>query len=221
MFQRRKQVPNMVRPHLLLTNQRVILLHWVSMGARRKALAHLTDEQRAAADTYIGLARLVKDKLVSERLVKRVAIKLGGITREPAPKATRKRTPLTIKLGSKLTANPSLVAQMAQACPKGFRTPSGKAKNWGSTSLVERLMGQQPEFERSKRGARKAREAAETRELVKATQDIRNVPRVYLSPEQKMLRDSLPALPKDQTVGAIKERHAKARGEEADTAEAA
>lgn len=55
----------------------------------------------------------------------------------------------------------AIVHYLAQMCPRGFRQPSAKAKNWMSTSLVEiasRAAGMMPppRFERSKRGERRA-----------------------------------------------------------------
>jgi hypothetical protein len=65
----------------------------------------------------------------------------------------------------------TLVSQAAQVNPKGFRQPSSKAKNWRSTSLVEKSMwwaGQMehPTFERSKRGLLKQRLDAEMKEAI-------------------------------------------------------
>jgi hypothetical protein len=187
------------------------MAHFKSAGTRRKALAHLSPDQVKAARTPFGLAKLVQDKAVSERLVNRILLKVGGMSLQRPPREVTKRKPYTFKFGVPFT--PADVTLLAQVAPRGFRNPSVKAKNWKSTSLLEAMVGLKPKFERSARGDRAAVTDAETRELALATQDIRNVADKYLSKAARARKAALPPLPEALTVDAIRVRHALARGD--------
>lgn len=158
------------------------------------------------------MAVLVKDKVIDEKYVKRLLLKAGGMSRQPEPREAQVKKPFKTKLGAPFLHQDDGAVRLQMIIglhPKGFREPSRKAKNWRSTSLMERLTGVTPTFVAHPRGDREALADTHHRELVKATQDVRNVPRTYLTRAQKALKASLPPLPKDQTLGAIKERHAK------------
>lgn len=177
----------------------------------------MTPEQRKRALDPFGLAKLVKDKVVLERHVWRLLLKVGGMSCGRPPREITTRKPISIKLGAPfLTGDDGAfhLHHLIQAHPKGFRQPSHKAKKWRSTSLMEQVTGIVPQFEASERGKKKAITAAECRELVKATQDIRNVPDKFLTGTQRLRKAMMPKLPKAETLEAIRERHALARGDD-------
>lgn len=218
MYRNKQRIPNLHPAKLIITTMRIAIAHFKNAAERRKALSKLDKVQRKQADTPLGLAALVKAKEVDERHINRLLLKIGGLSRTRPPKEVTPKSPLNLKLGKPfLTSDdgPVLLTAIAQAVPKGFRHPSTKAKNWSSTSLLERVCEVHSEwYMRSKRGEKKAVTDAETRELIQATQDVRNIPDRYLSRTQRALRASLPPLPKAATLDAIRERHALARGEE-------
>lgn len=190
------------------------MCHFKSEADKRKALASLPHSKRAQALDPYGLAELVRAKEISERNINRLLLKVGGLSRSRPPREASGKTPFTFKMGAPfLTSDdgPATLIKIAQALPQGFRHPSKKAKKWASTSLLEMVCGVKSEFVRSKRGDKKVTADAEHRDLVAATQDIRNVPDKFLTGTQRLRKAMMPKLAKAATLDAIRERHALAR----------
>jgi hypothetical protein len=146
--------------------------------------------------------------------VRRHSIKAAGMSRAVPPKEAAARKLAPLELGKPFLtrdAGPALLQRAIAAHPKGFRQPSAKAKNWRSTSLMERVAGVKQEFSRSTRGEARAIADREHRELARATQDIRNIADAYLSPAQRRRKAAMPPVPKDLDVIAIRARHSRER----------
>lgn len=158
-----------------------IQAHFKSPADKRAALAKLAPKEHPR--TPEDLNALVKAGKVADKHVNFVHVKLGGMSRARKPRKAPGKT-ITFKLVSPLVAPqdwPSTVAQIAQSFPSGFRSPSSKAKNWRSTSLVEQLMKIKSKFERSSRGKGKASADEAYRARALLTQDITSIPDKYLN----------------------------------------
>lgn len=191
---------------------KAIQAHFKSAPDRQAALAKLDTKDRPKAKNPEGLHSLVKEGKVAEKHVKYVHIKLGGMSRARKPKSDKPKQTFAFRLGAPFIAStdgPSTVAQIAQSHPGGFRSPSKKAKNWRSTSLVEQVMKQKQKFEYSARGKKKLQREEECQALALATQDIRNIPDQYLNRGSRVRKQLMLPLPKAATVAAIRERFAE------------
>lgn len=205
-----------------MTKVRHITAHFNSAADRREALAKLQKSEYPGDPVEVAI--LVKQGKIASRHVHEmtpisgrahlktpgtVHIKVGGMSRARKPKEEHAK-PFRFKLGSPFitsTNGPTILAQIANEHRTGFRSPSKKAKNWLSTSLVEQVMKVELKFERSARGDKKAKRDAQARALALATQDIRNLADKYLSPAARARKKLMPPLAKADTVAIIRESY--------------
>jgi hypothetical protein len=114
------------------------VFHFKNEAACREALTDTGITPRNSDD----LSQLVREGKIAAKLVQPKRVKVATLARNPAePRAPRRPLP-PLRFGARhsLEDFATIAANVAQVCPRGFRQPSGKAKNWRSTSLVQEAM---------------------------------------------------------------------------------
>jgi hypothetical protein len=172
-----KQKPKERKPRKVRLNHvtDVKVAHFKNAAARAKA------PEIAAENGKINplrnseqVTRAVNSNAMPAALVQAVDVKVRTYDHvEVTPRPAKEPLPVVLAVGRPLSHEEWAihVIALAQIAPNGFRQPSAKAKNWGSTSLVEEVsiragLIEKPAKERSQRGKAKAQANAEMKAVI-------------------------------------------------------
>lgn len=156
--------------------------------AKTEQVYHFRNEAARRAANYPGLlrnsdevTRAVNIGEIEQQFVQAIPLKIFTPVEIEPTRRPRQPQPLPLVSGAKGEDLAHLVIAMAQINPRGFRQPSAKAKNWKSTSLVEKLSilwldATANTFKRSERGEKKLERRNETRAAITLAQLVETWP---------------------------------------------
>lgn len=145
---------------------------------------------------------------IDPRLLNSVELKIMTPVEIEPTRQPRLPQPFPLVIGAKDEELAHYVAAMAQiAQGRGFRQPSAKAKNWQSTSLVEKLAiahldAEKNEFKRSERGQKKLQARNETNALIALDRLIEQYPQraAQAKTDERMLNWFVASVEQDRDV---------------------
>jgi hypothetical protein len=146
----RSRPPNfLARARVIVSTARARCYHFKNRAARDKSVA----DHGPMVLSMMNRIALVRTNQLKPTMFQAVSIKLAryqGVEREPRPLRKPRISLYVVGVTRNLVDFATMVAQLAQIAPKGFRQPSSKSTKLDSTSLVEQAMIAAGQIERPK-----------------------------------------------------------------------